>query len=126
MAKLRGSGVDYDYAKGEPRGTLTIRVDGELVYQKKPGRDPENPEPTPEQFAEVTRDVLARAGVAAAIDDHEAAAFAAIHAAMRAKLLALVAAGELTKDGEKTATYAGAAGKRAMTDEEKALHAASA
>lgn len=126
MAKLRGSGVNYVYEKGAARGTLVIRVDGDLVYQKKPGRDPENPEPTPEQFADVTRDVLARAGVAPAVDDHEAVAFAALHAAMRAKLLALVAGGELTTDGEKTATYAGAAGKRAMTDEEKALHAAPA
>ena len=45
MAKLRDSGVDYVYEKGAARGTLAIRVDGELVYQKKPGRDPENPQP---------------------------------------------------------------------------------
>ena len=93
-----------------------------MVYQKAPGRDPKNPEPTPEQFKSITASLLARAGVAGGVEAEEAEAFDALHGAMIAKLMALVAAGELTPSGEKVeGRYQGAAGKREMTEEEKAL-----
>ena len=63
MAKLAKSETKYVYAKGMARGTLTIRIDGELVYQKAPGRDPKNPQPTPEEFKSITDLCLRRAGV---------------------------------------------------------------
>ena len=86
MVKLRGSATEYVFQKGCARGTLTIRVDGELVYQKAAGRDPRNPQPTPEEFATVTELVLRRAGATGAVDADEAEAFGAIHDAMTAKL----------------------------------------
>ena len=61
---LRGSPTHkFAYSAGHPRGTLAIRVDGALVYQKAPGRDPANPQPTPAEFARVTRELMRCAGL---------------------------------------------------------------
>ena len=125
MAKLANKTTTaYSFERGQPRGTLTIRVEGALVYQKPPGRNPSNPEPTPEQFKRITELLLAKAGVAGCVEAEEEEAYAALHAAMTAKLLALVAEGQLTASGEKVeGAYEGAAGKREMTAEERALRA---
>lgn len=86
MAKLAKSETKYVYAKGMARGTLTIRIDGELVYQKAPGRDPKNPQPTPEEFKSITDLCLRRAGVDGSIDPEEIEAYDALHTAMKNKL----------------------------------------
>lgn len=126
MSKLLDSDTEYVYKCGASRGNLTIRIDGELVFQKAPGRSVENPQPTPQEFAEITAMILARSNVDAAILPHEAKAFGILHDAMVSQLRDLVAAGELSADGEKTGAYQGAASKREMTAEEAALAAAQA
>uniref|UniRef100_A0A7S2GQG3 Uncharacterized protein n=1 Tax=Octactis speculum TaxID=3111310 RepID=A0A7S2GQG3_9STRA len=121
-----GYAVKYIFiAGGASRGMLQVRVDGELLYQKSPGRNPENPQPTPEEFERVTVEVLSRvdgtqSGQLPTIPDDIMAEFLALHEDMKGKLAELIVKGELTATGQFTEAYSGPS-QREMSEEEKKL-----
>lgn len=80
-----GSGVKFITQGVEQKGFMDIKVDGNVVYMKGP-RNPENPQPTPEEVEGLVAGLLNAAGIPGGLSEEEKAEFQVLHEEQKANM----------------------------------------